>query len=67
MRKLELVQRMFTFFAVVFLLPLAAFANDTLYEKAKGEGKVLLYSSLSTGDTRALPFSTGRPPSDACG
>ena len=42
MRKLELVQRMFTFFAVVFLLPLAAFANDTLYEKAKGEGKVLL-------------------------
>lgn len=54
MRKLELVQRMFTFFAVVFLLPLAAFANDTLYEKAKGEGKVLLYSSLSTGDTREL-------------
>jgi len=54
MRKLEILWRAVTFFAVVFLFPIGAFANDALYEKAKEEGKVLLYSSLSTGDTREL-------------
>ena len=54
MKKLEILRRVVRFFAVAFLLPFAAFANDALYDKAKEEGKVLLYSSLSTGDTREL-------------
>jgi iron(III) transport system substrate-binding protein len=48
------VLRIFIIFAVSFLVPLAAMADDALYAKAKAEGKVLLYSSLSTGDTREL-------------
>lgn len=54
MKHSQTVLRIFVLFAVSFLTPLAARADDALYTKAKSEGKVLLYSSLSTGDTREL-------------